>query len=201
MEEKIRQSLDSCSTTRITELDPVSGRVVLDTDRPWSELLSKIETTGLRAALTGFGGSAAVSIVDKGDVPGAQGVIRFTAATPDVKQLVLDGVVDGLQPNENLHVQIHECGDVSRGCSSIGDRYGEPVGSTKTSDEGRMAFRFSDEQFSISDLIGRSVCLADDSGKRWVNWYHNWFSMYYNDWLFQTNLRNHCQSSWCEPKL
>lgn len=53
-EAKIRNSLvghGSC------DVDAKTGRVVVQSSTCWADLLSKIEeTTGLRAALTGFGG-------------------------------------------------------------------------------------------------------------------------------------------------
>lgn len=35
---------------------------------------------------------------------------------------IVDGTIDGLTPGEHgLHV--HECGDISRGCESVGDHF------------------------------------------------------------------------------
>lgn len=99
-----------------------------------------------------------------------KGVIRFSSPTAETKDLVVDGVIDGLQPDKLFHIQIHECGDLSKGCESVGDMYGaRRLGMKQANDQGRMSFRFTDNQFSISDLVGRSVVVAeavDTSEKR-----------------------------------
>ena len=107
-------------------------------------------------------GRAAVSIVDKGSQDDAvKGVVRFTSPTDGVKQLVVDGVIDGLDPSKQFNIQIHECGDTSRGCESLGDMYGaRRLGIVESSEQGRISFRFCDDQFTISDLIGRSVVVT-----------------------------------------
>lgn len=38
------------------EIDPNLGRVIVHTNAPWSDIQNKIEDTGRRAVLTGFGG-------------------------------------------------------------------------------------------------------------------------------------------------
>lgn len=161
IEEKIRDKLQD---TEIIEIDSKSGRLVVGSAQSWPSLLSRIEDTGLRAALTGYGGSAAVSIVDKGSADDSvKGVIRFTGATPDSKNLVVDGVIDGLQPEKLFQIKVHECGDLSQGCESLGDMYGASrLGATKADPQGRISFRYSADQFAISDLIGRSVVVAEE---------------------------------------
>lgn len=153
---------------KITEIDVKRGRVVVETDQPWPELLSEIEKTGLRAALTGFGGQAAVSIVDVGQ-EGTAGVIRFTSPDSSTRQIVVDGVVDGLQPGREYKVQIHECGDLSQGCASVGDLFGrQALGNTIPGPNGRTSFRFSSDQFAVSELIGRSAAIVDATDTRRV---------------------------------
>lgn len=169
VEPRIRQALEKHQATTISLLDAKSGRVVVETARPWSDVLAQIESSGLRAALTGFGGKAAVSVVNHGSgSPGAiQGVIRFTSPDSETKQIVVDGVIDGLEPEKRFRVQINECGDLSKGCSSLGDMYGSRhVGSATSSADGRLSLRHSDDQFTISDLIGRSVVVVPEGEEK-----------------------------------
>lgn len=113
-------------------------------------------------------GRAAVSIVEQGSGCTAKGVVRFTAPTAETTQVVVDGVIDGLEPEKLLRVQVHECGDLSGGCATVGDMYGSrQLGSTTTDAGGRLSFRYSDDQFCISDLIGRSVVVTDNDQTRY----------------------------------
>lgn len=82
---------------------------------------------------------------------------------------MVDGVIDGLDPGKIFQLQIHECGDLSKGCDSVGDLYGRrPLGSTQATAEGRISFRFIDDQHSISDITGRSVVVASENKQRFV---------------------------------
>lgn len=48
-----------------------------------------------------------------------QGVVRFVQTN---ENCIIDGTIDGLTPGKHgLHV--HECGDISRGCESVGDHF------------------------------------------------------------------------------
>lgn len=98
---------------------------------------------------------------------------------------IVDGVVDGLSPGQHgMHV--HECGDVSRGCESLGDHYnprqtqhGAPdaeadkrhagdLGNIEADPNGRAKFRFIDPILTVPEIIGRSVVITekpDDFGK------------------------------------
>lgn len=154
------------------ELDSTKGRVVLRTLEPWSIALERIERTGRKAVLVGFGGQSAVSIITPSgnllDRSSVQGVVRYSSIRNDDQPgLVVDGVVDGLKPGKHsLH--IHEAGDTSAGCASLGERYwpeessGEfnpSVGSIEADDNGRATFRYIDPTFRMSDIIGRSVVI------------------------------------------
>lgn len=82
-------------------------------------------------------------------------------------------------------IHIHECGDLSKGCASLGNHYnprntrhGSPenginerhagdLGNIIANDEGRAKFRFIDKVLTVSEIIGRSVVVterADDFG-------------------------------------
>lgn len=141
-------------------------------------------------------------MVDKGSATNAKGVIRFTSPTPETKQLVVDGVVDGLEAQKQFRIQIHECGDTSSGCESLGDMYGSRHMGTATADDGgRISFRYSDDQFAISDLIGRSVVIADEDKR-----YDDEDSFIIDTiisfpLLLQPRLWNNRPCSWDKPKL
>lgn len=51
--EKVKQSLADVGTVNI---DVPTGRVVVNSDLPWIEIQEKIEKTGRKAVLSGFGG-------------------------------------------------------------------------------------------------------------------------------------------------
>lgn len=115
-----------------------------------------------------------------------QGVVRFSTATDDKSAhgCVVDGVVDGLSPGQH-GIHIHECGDISNGCESVGKHYnprntrhGSPdntvdqrhagdLGNIEADQSGRAKFRFVDKVISVGDIIGRSIVVtenADDFG-------------------------------------
>ena len=41
----------------------------------------------------------------------------------DSETCVIDGTIDGLVPNSKHGLAIHECGDISEGCQSVGSHY------------------------------------------------------------------------------
>ncbi|XP_032528455.2 copper chaperone for superoxide dismutase [Danaus plexippus] len=162
-----------------------NGAVMVETVLPSSVVLDMvIKTSGKRAVLQGYGDStSAVAMVSsKCTTEHVLGVIRFTQ-TDSV--LIADGSVDGLTPGlHGLHV--HESGDLSMGCSSIGDHYnplssphGSPadppserhagdLGNIHADEQGRARFRIFDSVLQIDELLGRSVAVtqrADDLGR------------------------------------
>lgn len=122
----------------------------------------------------------------RNDSDSVKGVVRFSAITEDKHSMgcVIDGVIDGLSPG--LHgVHIHECGDLSRGCDSLGKHYnprhtqhGGPesdadkrhagdLGNIEADLNGRAKFRFIDRIITVPEIIGRSIVVtenADDFG-------------------------------------
>lgn len=91
---------------------------------------------------------------------------------------MVDGVIDGLTPGSH-GFHIHECGDISRGCESLGNHYnprntrhGSPendinerhagdLGNIQADPNGRATFRFIDKVLSVSEIIGRSVVVTE----------------------------------------
>ena len=114
--------------------------------------------------------------------PGPKGVVRMTQIDGD--QCVIEGTVDGLHPG--LHgLAIHETGDTSEGCASLGGHYnprggrhGSPdngeddrhvgdLGNISAGEDGRARFRIVDKVVKVWDIIGRSVVVSahqDDLG-------------------------------------
>lgn len=173
--EAIRKALSGMGDL---EMDSNKGRVVLHTLEPWSVALEKIERTGRKAVLVGFGGQSAVSIITPTgnilDRTSVQGVVRFSSIRNDDQPgLVVDGVVDGLKPGKHsLH--IHETGDTSAGCASLGERYWPEessreinlnMGNIQAEDNGRATFRYIDPTFRMSDIIGRSVVIKSPANQ------------------------------------
>ncbi|XP_055606780.1 copper chaperone for superoxide dismutase isoform X2 [Uranotaenia lowii] len=152
------------------DIDMDKGSVLVTTTVPWIEIQNKIEATGRRAVLSGFGGQSAVSIVNHGnEKTNVKGVVRFCAtggnqATNSIGAVV-DGAIDGLDSNRRYKVNIHECGDISDGCASVGDVYDSRE--IDSDDTGRATIRYVRDKLSIPDIIGRAVVIAEaDSDRR-----------------------------------
>lgn len=188
--EKIRKCLTNVDGINKFDVSLKDESVVLETTLPTSEILKKLESTGCRAVLKGYGGgiykTAAVAMVGNecGRADGnIKGVIRFLQL--DNNTCVIDGTIDGLEPGKH-GIHVYECGDISDGCESIGGHYnpqntthGGPcdsaesrhagdLGNISANSEGRAVFRFTDSVLKVSDVIGRSVAVTaseDDLGK------------------------------------
>ena len=161
-------------------------QVVVTTTQSSNVIKGIIESTGKRAVLLGVGSesgkpiSAAVAIlgglIGSGDNK-VQGVIRFMQYSSG--RCLIDGIIDGLKPGQHA-MAIHESGDLSEGCASVGDHYnprgtrhGSPLdeeskrhvgdlGNVVADETGRANFRFTDSLIEVDDVIGRSLVIADD---------------------------------------
>ncbi|XP_058838463.1 copper chaperone for superoxide dismutase [Topomyia yanbarensis] len=158
--EKVRYALADVGQVQI---DADKGSVLVETSLPWTEIQRKIEDTGRKAVLSGFGGQSAVSIVDHGNKStGVRGVVRFCALAE--QGVVVDGVIDGLEESKPYRLNVHECGDISDGCDSVGSVYNS---SNINSDEnGRATVRFVNKRLAVWDIIGRSVVIAESDEDR-----------------------------------
>ncbi|XP_032676384.1 copper chaperone for superoxide dismutase [Odontomachus brunneus] len=183
----IRESITDMEGIQNIDISLEHGTVVVETNLPYSVIQERIEKTGRQAVLKGYGDElSAVSML--GGNSGysidnlVKGVIRF-AQTP--KGCVIDGTVDGLAPGTH-GIHIHECGDISKGCDSVGEHYnpnnslhGDPenklserhagdLGNILADSTGRATFRKIDKFLEIPDIIGRSLVItenSDDLGK------------------------------------
>lgn len=133
-----------------------------------------------------FAEKSAVAIISN-DANRINGVIRFSVLADDqtTSGCVVDGVIDGLAPG--FHgIHIHESGDITRGCESLGKHYnprntrhGSPdnaidqrhagdLGNVEADSSGRATFRFTDKIITVPEIIGRSIVVtenADDFGQ------------------------------------
>ncbi|GBP74220.1 Copper chaperone for superoxide dismutase [Eumeta japonica] len=182
-EETLNETLKKLKNTEgVKEVQYKDGTFMVETVLPSSLVLNMVsESTGKRTVLQGFGESqsavaSVTSALGCGKSSGVMGVVRFqqTAEGP----LVVDGTVDGLKPGEHgLHV--HEAGDLSQGCKSIGGHYnplgtvhGAPtdgrdrrhagdLGNIVADDMGRATFRILDDVLKVWEIVGRSISISD----------------------------------------
>ncbi|XP_067013336.1 copper chaperone for superoxide dismutase [Anabrus simplex] len=200
----VQMTCESCANSVKSSLAGVPGvnnvtvslpeeTVIVETTLPSSEIQKLIESSGRRAILKGYGDSAkaghqGAAVAMLGGLTGSalgdvKGVVRFVQVDEDT--CVVDGTLDGLSPGPHgLHV--HECGDLSQGCDSIGEHFnpyktqhGSPkdepqmrhagdLGNITADENGRATFRLTDRVLKVWDLIGRSVAVTekeDDLGR------------------------------------
>ncbi|KAL1512638.1 hypothetical protein ABEB36_002200 [Hypothenemus hampei] len=169
----VKKSLENVDGVNNVEVDLAQNSVVVDTSLPTLEIQKKLESTGRLVAIKGYQGSiAAVSILEAGKED-VKGVVRFVQATPDT--CIIDGTIDGLKPGKH-NIEIHECGDLSKGCLSVGkvfnpaqysgERLYGHLGSIVAERNGRAEFRREDKVLRLADVIGRSfvVSLTENEG-------------------------------------
>uniref|UniRef100_A0A224XLJ0 Extracellular superoxide dismutase [Cu-Zn] n=1 Tax=Panstrongylus lignarius TaxID=156445 RepID=A0A224XLJ0_9HEMI len=192
--DKIKSNLKDIEGVDNVEVYFDKGTVLVETSLPSSFIKEKIEKGGYIAVLNGYGnqigevkstnvtGQSTSAVAMIGGHVGysssqIQGVVRFIQADDDV--CVVDGTIDGLSPG--LHgLHIHECGDISKGCASVGDHFdlngsnlhGGPdeddnrhtgdLGNIKADSSGRAVFRLEDKLVKVWDVIGRSVVVTED---------------------------------------
>lgn len=172
-ENTIKNNLQQVQGINSVQADWKSGSVVVNTVLSTNQVRQRITDLGFKTVVRGLGNLAAVAMLDIGR--NVKGVVRFVQITN--KCCIVDGTIDGLVPSTNCTVSIHECGDISQGCASIGEYY-NPTGAsenqriygllgTVTSDEkGRAQFRFEDEVLRLPDVIGRALCITKVNGNR-----------------------------------
>jgi len=180
--EKVLKDVNGISNV---EINLSKEQVVVDTTLSVVQVQNLIENSGLKAVFKGFGNaenknfSAAVAMMS--GLSPVIGVVRFLQVKDD--SCIVDGTIDGLSPGEHgLH--IHESGDLSDGCNSVGDHYNPfnkkhggrddterhigDLGNVLADENGRATFRFEDKLVHVPDVIGRSLVITagkDDLGK------------------------------------
>ncbi|KAJ8935148.1 hypothetical protein NQ314_012966 [Rhamnusium bicolor] len=163
----VKKSVENVEGIKSVDVDLKTDSVVIDSNLSTLDLQKKLESTGRKVAVKGYAGSsAAVSILEAGD-RSIQGVVRFVQVTPNV--CIIDGTIDGLKAGPH-QISIHECGDLSEGCNSVGNIYnsnnksGRMYGNIDTvfaEKNGRAAFRLEDNVIKLSEVIGRSFVISD----------------------------------------
>ncbi|KAI5695024.1 hypothetical protein M8J76_011107 [Diaphorina citri] len=121
--EKVQKALSGLDGISKLDVDLQSNTVMVDTDLPQSLIKDKIEATGMRAVLRGYGQlGAAVAMLggntgfSSGNI---KGVIRFVQE--DDRHCIVDGEIDAPRDTP-LSVSIYECGDISNNCANLGDK-------------------------------------------------------------------------------
>ncbi|XP_076260140.1 copper chaperone for superoxide dismutase-like [Rhynchophorus ferrugineus] len=161
----IENSLKDVKGIKNVDINLANGSVVIESILPILDLQKKLEATGKQVAIKGYDGTAAVSILEVGE-KNVQGVVRFVQASPDT--CIIDGTIDGLKPGKH-NISIHECGDISKGCTSVGKVF-NPENNTKkriygnigiitAERNGRAEFRLEDNIVKLSECIGRSFVI------------------------------------------
>ncbi|XP_075226305.1 copper chaperone for superoxide dismutase [Lycorma delicatula] len=192
---KIKNAVEQLNGVEKVDISLEKGTVVIQSNLPSSLIQNKIESTGRKAVLKGYGSgkddvslssAAAVAMLGGNTGYGAgtvRGIVRFVQLDPE--SCVIEGTIDGLTPGEHgLHV--HECGDITEGCNSVGDhlnlfgtKHGGPMdnssnrhtgdlGNIIAEDDGRASFRLVDKLLKVYDAIGRSIVVTsnmDDLGR------------------------------------
>lgn len=162
--------------------------VVVETALPTHDVVRLIELSGAKALVTGIGAAgshvvnlgSAVAIMHEGNPSsGVRGVTRIVQSTMDT--CIIDGTVDGLNPNSEHRLAIHEYGDISDGCNSCGDvlqlqlsnsnktLYGD-LGSIFSDATGSSSFRMENNNVKVWDIIGRSVVIKSKLFPKAQSW-------------------------------
>jgi copper chaperone for superoxide dismutase len=173
--EAVRKSLKGDPHIKTVDIDLEKGSVVVNTTLPTLQVQEKIETTGRKVVVKGHAGSSSgVAVLDTGNT-NIQGVVRFVQVAPN--SCVIDGTIDGLKPGNVHQLTIHECGDLSQGCDSVGDVFHPTnsgdcrpcgdLGPIEVANDGRASFRREDHVLKLTDIIGRSL-VVNTEGKRVV---------------------------------
>ncbi|XP_003386470.2 PREDICTED: copper chaperone for superoxide dismutase-like [Amphimedon queenslandica] len=155
--------------------------VIVETSLPSSNVHKLLESTGKLIVFRGFGGQeqaptshqGAAVVVMKGSGP-VNGLLRMVQVSSN--ECVIEGTIDGLTPNKEHLLKIHDHGDLSNGCESCGDVYNvmmskngksvshslPPVGdiaALQSDGSGRISFQTKSERVKVYDVIGRSMIL------------------------------------------
>ncbi|XP_028405838.1 copper chaperone for superoxide dismutase-like [Dendronephthya gigantea] len=184
----IQAALESAKGVESFNINLHDEQVTVETNLPSGLIQQILEQTGRKAILRGHGATqdrstfhigAAVAIMSGEN--NIQGVIRFVQV--DNKRCIIDGTIDELQPGAHgLH--IHELGDISNGCESLGDHYNPnncehggmfdeekhigDLGNIIADKKKRAQFRLESYDVKVWDVIGRSIVVSeheDDLGR------------------------------------
>ncbi|CAF1073566.1 unnamed protein product [Rotaria sordida] len=166
-------------------IDLSSKRLVLNTTLQSSKIQKLIEQSlDTNAVLLGAGkplGAAVSALYSNMNQPferRTRGLVRFIQT--DDEQCIVEGTVDGLLPNTQARINIHEYGDISDGCDSCGNYYdsnnsssqknsGELtgiLGQVMADEHGTADFRLLNRRIRVPDIIGRSFVIQNSDSQR-----------------------------------
>ncbi|KAI5716834.1 hypothetical protein M8J76_013181 [Diaphorina citri] len=114
--EKVQKALSGLDGISKLDVDLQSNTVMVDTDLPQSLIKDKIEATGMRAVLRGYGQLGAAVAMLGGNTGFSSGNIK-----EDDRHCIVDGEIDAPRDTP-LSVSIYECGDISNNCANLGDK-------------------------------------------------------------------------------
>merc|ERR1719312_2303808 len=162
-EKKVASALQKEGINEYT-IDIANQKVVVVTNKTSDVIKNAVESTGKLAVLVGSGikGAAVAMLGKEGDYSssGPKGVVRFTQV--DSEKCVIEGTTPAVGPGEH-GLAIHETGDTSLGCVSLGGHYnprgvrhGSPkneeterhvgdLGNISAGEDGRARFRIVDK--------------------------------------------------------
>ncbi|OWF45460.1 copper chaperone for superoxide dismutase-like [Mizuhopecten yessoensis] len=173
----VRKALEGVDGIKSVQINVENEQVIVEGTLPSNSVKNLIEATGKLAVLQGYGSStetrpkltaAAVAMLEAGN-PSIKGVVRFVQTDEDT--CVVDGTVDGLPPGKH-GLFIHECGDISNGCHSCGDIFGNmgpltkkvagAMGDIVVHPNGRSEFHMINKNVKVWDMIGRSMIIHEE---------------------------------------
>ncbi|XP_022907292.2 copper chaperone for superoxide dismutase [Onthophagus taurus] len=170
--EAVQNSFRNESRVQLVDINLKANRVVVATDLPTEQVQQILEKSGRKVVVKGHAGQqSAVAILHVG-LQNIKGVVRFIQLS---NSCIIDGTIDGLSPGI-YNLAIHECGDISKDCESVGDcfemansidpnrKYGD-LGIITADKNGRASFRIEDHIIEVPNLIGRSLVLLESNSK------------------------------------
>ncbi|KAK4885506.1 hypothetical protein RN001_001777 [Aquatica leii] len=169
----VKESLFNVPGISNVDINLENNSVVVDTTLTTDQVLKHLQSSGKKAVVKGIEGIlAGVAVLDISKE--IQGVVRFAQISSNT--CIVDGTVDGLKPGK-YGLYIHESGDISQGCNSVGDCFNpknydcssssnraySDLGIITAEANGRSSFRFQDNVINLSDVIGRSLVVTEHS--------------------------------------
>ncbi|XP_065177411.1 copper chaperone for superoxide dismutase-like [Sycon ciliatum] len=176
----VKNSLRDIDGVQGVDVDLQNERVVVTSTLPTAKVQSLLESSGRSVLVRGQGPVATAASVGAQHLgaavaimlgrSGVTGLARFTQVEDD--KCILEGTVDGLSPGKH-GIHIHEYGDISQGCESVGDHFnpyqrphGPPeaedrhvgdLGNVEADASGRAIFRLEEKVVKVWDVIGRTI--------------------------------------------
>jgi copper chaperone for superoxide dismutase len=183
-EDSVREALQLPGINDVF-VDVANELVLVETTLPSSVVQQQLESTGKLVVFRGYGGdttmvpppehhgAAVVAMSGRGRTTG---LARLVQSSPD--HCLIEGTIDGLTPDKDHFIKIHEYGDLSNYCENCGDVFDidefnkitsssletRPVGDlgvVRTDSSGRALFRMTSEKVKVWDVIGRSLVIHD----------------------------------------